>query len=826
MNDPPPPVGVHDVIITGELNRRPSRTPDFEAENKALSSLVKELAERPGNVLQRLVEVIVEMGVAGSAGVSLLEGERFRWAAIAGAWAALVDEGLPVDASPCGIVVARDQMLLFEHPEQVFPGNQIDPLFTETLLVPFHVGGKPVGTVWLLSHDARKFDAEDARLLQSLAEFASAAYQLNSAIAENQTYLSEERSAARRLQQVSKELLLSDEPQPLYDLILDAMTGIMRSQAASIQILDEKTGQLQLLGSRGLHSRSEEHWQVVDAQSASGCGEALRSGSRVIIADIENHPPLTGDPALEEYRRCGLRSVQSTPLIARDGRCLGMISTLWAAPHTPSEDDFSRLDVLAREAADLIERRAFEGALRQSERLRSAMFDAIPVGLGLVDTEGKVLLSNAEWHRCVPSRVIPSRDPDRAWRWRSWDSEGRQVDPSNYPAARALRGEDVHPAMEFLYTDDDGREVWTSVASVPVTDEHGNVVAAVSIIQDIDAGKRAAEAARESEKRFAEFAEASSDVLWMRDAETLCWTYLSRGFEAIYGVGREEALQNNNLRNWAELILPQDRDHALDQIKRVREGERVAFEYRVRRPVDGEVRWLRNTDFPIRDDKGRVVRIGGVGSDITLLKNADQHQRTLLAELQHRVRNTLAVVRSIARRTAENSTSVQEMLAHFQGRLDAFSRVQAALTRSTDVRISLASLVEDEMTAHAAKDGEQVRISGPEIDLEPRTAERMSLAIHELTTNAVKHGALSNHEGRISVDWSRHDGGDGEHLVLRWRESGIRIANPEVEREGFGMELLRRSLPYELEAETRIALKPTGLEFDLKMPLRTPAKEP
>jgi two-component system CheB/CheR fusion protein len=166
------------------------------------------------------------------------------------------------------------------------------------------------------------------------------------------------------------------------------------------------------------------------------------------------------------------------------------------------------------------------------------------------------------------------------------------------------------------------------------------------------------------------------------------------------------------------------------------------------------------------------------------------------------------------------------MLAHFQGRLDAFSRVQAALTRSTEVKVSLASLVGDEMTAHAARDGEQVRISGPDIDLEPRTAERMSLAIHELTTNAVKHGALSNQEGRISVDWSRHDGGDGEHLVLRWRESGIHIASSEVEREGFGMELLRRSLPYELEAETRIALNPTGLEFDLKMPLRAPAREP
>jgi PAS domain S-box-containing protein len=822
MNDPAPSVGVDDVIITGELTRRPSRTPDFEAESKPLTSLVKELAERPGNVLQRLVEVIVEMGVAGSAGVSLLEGERFRWAAIAGEWAALVDEGMPVDASPCGIVVARDQMLLFEHPEQVFPGNQIDPLITETLLVPFHVGGKAVGTVWLLSHDARKFDAEDARLLQSLAEFASAAYQLNSAIAENQTYLSEERSAARRLQQVSKELLLSDEPQPLYDLILDVMTGIMRSQAASIQILDEKTGQLRLLGSRGLHPRSAEHWQIVDAQSPSGCGEALRSGSRVIIADVEKHPPFAGDPVLEEYRRCGLRSVQSTSLIARDGRCLGMISTLWAEPHTPSEDDFLRLDVLAREAADLIERRAFEEALRDGEeQLRLIVEGARDYAIFTTDRNGIIdtWLAGAESVFGYPPDEALGQPADILFTLEDRERGAPQQE------LETARREDKSPDVRW-HLHKDGHRVFIEGEVVSLRDGAQGVRGFLKIGRDATKRRLAEEGLRQSEERLRQFGDASSDILWMREPETMRWTYLTPAFDEIYGLSREEALAGDNFANWVELILPEDRPAALDNIAHVRRGESARFEYRIRRPVDGSVRWLRDTDFPILDEHGHVIMFGGIGQDITALKMADHHQRTLLTELQHRVRNTLAVVRSIARRTAENSTSVQEMLAHFQGRLDAFSRVQAALTRSTEVKVSLASLVGDEMTAHAARDGEQVRISGPDIDLEPRTAERMSLAIHELTTNAVKHGALSNQEGRISVDWSRHDGGDGEHLVLRWRESGIHIASSEVEREGFGMELLRRSLPYELEAETRIALNPTGLEFDLKMPLRAPAREP
>jgi len=200
------------------------------------------------------------------------------------------------------------------------------------------------------------------------------------------------------------------------------------------------------------------------------------------------------------------------------------------------------------------------------------------------------------------------------------------------------------------------------------------------------------------------------------------------------------------------------------------------------------------------------------------LRESELRAQTLLAELQHRVRNTLAVVRSIARRTADNSTSVDSMLAHFQGRLDAFSRVQAALTRKPDAGIDLTSLIEDEMVAHAARDGEQVQIDGPAVSLDAKTAERLSLAIHELATNAVKHGALTNGNGQVAISWKHHRTNGTHELVLNWTESGVDIEPAQVEREGFGVELLRRSLPYDLEARTHFQLMPTGLQFELRMP--------
>lgn len=203
------------------------------------------------------------------------------------------------------------------------------------------------------------------------------------------------------------------------------------------------------------------------------------------------------------------------------------------------------------------------------------------------------------------------------------------------------------------------------------------------------------------------------------------------------------------------------------------------------------------------------------------LREADRHQRLLHAELQHRVRNTLAVIRSIVRRTAEHSTSLDDMLAHFQGRLDAFSRVQAALTRNADIAASLISLIEDELVAYSAHDGEKVTLDGPDIMLQPRLAERLSLAVHELTTNAVKHGALSSEKGRITIAWRIETGKEGRRLVFAWNETGLEIKKQSA-REGFGMDLLLRSLPYDVAGKSKVDFSGEGLRFELDMPLPEP----
>jgi PAS domain S-box-containing protein len=182
MKDDKSPVALESILCTDELDRRPRRPPDYEKENRALISLVQALADSPGDILQTLANTILETLDCGSAGISLLTrdgGKRFYWPAIAGFWKPHIGGGTPREFGPCGDVLDCNRTLLFKHIERRYTYFEpITPAVEEALLVPFYVAGKAVGTIWAVIHDdAYSFDGEDKRILESLARFASAAYQ-------------------------------------------------------------------------------------------------------------------------------------------------------------------------------------------------------------------------------------------------------------------------------------------------------------------------------------------------------------------------------------------------------------------------------------------------------------------------------------------------------------------------------------------------------------------------------------------------------------------------------------------------------------------------
>ena len=177
-------VNLEDVLTTPELDFRASRKPDYEAENRALVAVAEEMAMRPGHILQKLADIILDVCHCDSAGVSILEpsegGDIFRWHGTAGLFGSMIGGTMPRNASPCGVVLDRDSVALFSHPERFFlAAAALDPPIEEILLVPFHVDGRPAGTLWAIAHNAaRRFDAEDSRILKSLSQLASAGFQL------------------------------------------------------------------------------------------------------------------------------------------------------------------------------------------------------------------------------------------------------------------------------------------------------------------------------------------------------------------------------------------------------------------------------------------------------------------------------------------------------------------------------------------------------------------------------------------------------------------------------------------------------------------------
>ncbi len=199
-------------------------------------------------------------------------------------------------------------------------------------------------------------------------------------------------------------------------------------------------------------------------------------------------------------------------------------------------------------------------------------------------------------------------------------------------------------------------------------------------------------------------------------------------------------------------------------------------------------------------------------------RSADVERTALLTELQHRVRNMLWLTRTIARRSAESSDSLEEYVAHLDGRLGAMTRVQNAVIRDPRAGIELGSLIRAELASVHADQPPRARADGPSVLLHARAAEPLALALHELTTNAVKYGALATPSGRIAVTWRFEEGDGAPSLVLDWQETGLRLGHDAAGHRGFGRVVLDELLTYQLQARTAFAVRPEGVTCRIVLP--------
>jgi PAS domain S-box-containing protein len=218
----------------------------------------------------------------------------------------------------------------------------------------------------------------------------------------------------------------------------------------------------------------------------------FRAGRRLIVRNMET------DSRFTEAERAAQQALQingalAVPLV-KNGALVAMLALHDRAPRDWTQSEITLVEETAERTWEAVERARAEVARRESEARLAAAFESVPVGVAVIDARGSVVTANREFRRFLPNGLIPSRDSERGWRWRAWDPEGHPIDPQNFPGARAMRGERTLPGMEFIFTDDDGREIWTSVSTVPILEVSGRVVEHACVISDIDVLKRGLEA--------------------------------------------------------------------------------------------------------------------------------------------------------------------------------------------------------------------------------------------------------------------------------------------------------------------------------------------
>lgn len=330
------------------------------------------------------------------------------------------------------------------------------------------------------------------------------------------------------------------------------------------------------------------------------------------------------------------------------------------------------------------------------------------------------------------------------------------------------------------------------------------------------ATQRSRAALRQSEQQLEFALQAGRLGSWAINFDTGALT-ASEFFRANFGLGPDTPLASDE--DLIPFIHPGDRDRQ-NRMRQdaIRNGTDFETEYRTVAP-DGVERWILVRGQAVYDEEGAARRMAGVSLDITARKTAEERQRLLLDELNHRVKNTLATVQSIASQTRRHSSAGPAFEAAFLARLGALARVHDLLSQAAWEGASLADVVQRTLAPHIpATDVARLVIEGPDVRLGPNAAVTLAMAFHELATNAAKYGALSLDTGRVKVRW-RADDPQAPHLIkLDWEESGgPPVAIPV--RRGFGSRFIESGLAREFDGSVELDFAPGGVCCRMRIPL-------
>ena len=450
---------------------------------------------------------------------------------------------------------------------------------------------------------------------------------------------------------------------------------------------------------------------------------------------------------------------------------------------------------------------------RTYEEQVQALAQALPASVFITDTEGRVLYVNPYWSRftglaaeqAVGADWTAAIHPDDApMALETWTQAGRDGRSFN---------------CEMRCRSARGGWLWILSRVEPIRSPAGVIVAWIGVSSNIDERRRSEEESRRRQARFEALVSASATIVFELD-ETGELLGENTEWRDLIGptFDQRPAADRRAGRDWIIALHADDRDAVVQAwTEAFQSGSPLDVEFRQWRQSTRTYRWAQVHLVPVAaPDKAASEWIGAL-TDIHDKKIAAETQQILVLELQHRVRNSLAVVRSLSVQTGRFAVDVPDFLHRFDGRLTALAHAHGLLTSSAESSVDLVDLVQAVLQPFRSQHGVAFHIEGQHVAIGSTSATNLSLAFHELATNAMKYGALSRAEGRVHLGWRLEDG-----LVnLSWRESGGPPARPPV-RKGFGSRLLSQTLGHEADGEVRLAYDPEG--FSCVMRWRPPAQ--